>query len=83
MIQGLPDVSWGGGVPYVNKFEQVTRDGHQMSLAGGGQARGGVPCLTSGERGGGLYSEESITFPQLHWQAVIKLKFYQGPTRLS
>ena len=33
--------------PQVNKFEQVSSDGHQMSLAGGA----GFPCLMS--RGGG------------------------------
>ena len=31
------DVSFGEGVPPMNKFEQVSSEGHQMSLAGGGQ----------------------------------------------
>ena len=29
-----PDASTGGGIQ-VNKFEQVSSDGHRMSLAGG------------------------------------------------
>ena len=33
---------WWGGGPQINKFEQVSSDYHQMSLAGG---RVGVPCL--------------------------------------
>ena len=35
----------GGGGPQVNKFEQVSSHGHQMSLAAVGL---GVPCLMSG-----------------------------------
>ena len=31
------DVSTGSGCPQVNKFEQVSSLGHQMSLAGAGQ----------------------------------------------
>ena len=73
-----PDVSSGGGFE-LNKFEQVSSDGHQMSLAGG-------PCPVrssigeGGSRDGGLYNEvqyimangymgttpdttENITFP--------------------
>ena len=30
-----------GGGPQVNKFDQVSSGGHQMSLAGGGRARVG------------------------------------------
>ena len=36
--------SWGG--PEVNKIEQVSIDGHQMSLARGGTKFGG-PCTVS------------------------------------
>ena len=33
VLQQPPDVSTGGGgVPEVNEFEQVSTDGHQMSL---------------------------------------------------
>ena len=50
----LPDNGTGGGVPQVNKFEQVSSDGHQMSLAGGGARPGGVVlCLMSGGRARG------------------------------
>ena len=37
VLQKPPDVSIGGagGDPEVNKFEQVSTDGYQMSLAGG------------------------------------------------
>ena len=42
---------WGRGPgPQVNKFEQVSSDDHQMSVALGGS----VPCLVSGKGGGGL-----------------------------
>ena len=34
MLQKSPDVITGGGIALVNKFEQVSSDGHQMSLAG-------------------------------------------------
>ena len=50
----------GGGGPQVNKFEQVSSVGHQMSVAGVSQADGqglGVPGLMSGEGVGRLYSE--------------------------
>ena len=40
MLQPL-DVSTGGVGPQVNKFEPVSSDGHQMSLAGG-EARAGA-----------------------------------------
>ena len=46
-----------GEGPHVNKFEQVSSDGHQMSLV---VARaGGVPCLMSGaeQRVGAVGSE--------------------------
>ena len=47
-----PDVITGRG-PQVNKFELVSDDGHQMSLAGGGaggrsMSGGDVPCLKCG-----------------------------------
>ena len=53
----------------MNKFEQVSSDGHQMSLAGVGAGARGVPCLEGawgrGQRGShvpclerrGLYNE--------------------------
>ena len=37
-----PDVSTGGGGPQVSKFEEVSSDGHQISLAGEARAWGGV-----------------------------------------
>ena len=52
-----PDVG-GAGCPQVNKFEQVSSDGHQVSLA-----RGVLDLMSRGEegwglgRGTGLYSE--------------------------
>ena len=57
----------GEGGPQINKFEQLSNDGHQMSLAGKagvvgwgerqGQGWGSrLPCLMPGG-GGGLYSE--------------------------
>ena len=46
-----PDASTGGVGPQVNKFEQVSSDGHQMSLAGGRAEA--VPCLMSGAIGPG------------------------------
>ena len=44
-----PDVSTSGGCPQVNKFEQVSSDGHQISLAGSE----GVPCLGVRDSAGG------------------------------
>ena len=43
----MPELMGRGWGPRVNKFKQVSSDGHQMSLAGGA----GFPCLMS--RGGG------------------------------
>ena len=36
---------WGGRGPQVNKFEKVSGDDHQMSLAGGGSLYSDFPCL--------------------------------------
>ena len=44
---------WWGMGPQVNKFVQVSTDGHQMSLAGDEARAGGVLCLMSGEGGTG------------------------------
>ena len=70
-----PDVSTGWGVPQVNKFELISSDGHQMSLAGDGvmgipslmMSRGGaramgVPCLMSGEEGGWAIDTSAVMF---------------------
>ena len=74
----------------MKKFEQVSSDGHQMSLTGGkGSHVQGVPVVRShvwkgAGSGGGLYSEnpceqkdttENITFPQLRCQGVIMLTY--------
>ena len=45
----------------MNKFEQVSSDGHQISLAGRPEL-GGVPCLVSG----GPYSEVQSTMINGH-----------------
>ena len=69
-----PDVSTGEGGPQMNKFEQVSSDGHKMSQ--GGMA-GRVPCLMSGLGPGGPLSDvggegagAGVTFPQLRWRVV-------------
>ena len=52
-----PDVSTGGGGPQMNKFEDVSGDSHQISLAVG---EAGVPCqMFEGgtEAGGGAMSD--------------------------
>ena len=58
-----PDVSTSGLGPQVNRFEQVSSDGHQMSLAWG-SGFDGVQCLMSSREEGkgwgqweGLYNE--------------------------
>ena len=64
------DVSTGGVEPQANEFEQVSSDGHQMSLAGGsGQRQSRVSCLMSEEvevEGAGLYSEVQCTMDNGH-----------------
>ena len=49
----------GGGRPEVNNFEQVSSDGHQISLAGAWYSE--VPCL---EVGGSR--EEGCTVKSMH-----------------
>ena len=82
----------------MNKFEQVSNDGHQMSIARDRTRVSGNVMSDVWEWalgcGVALYNEvqfimgnghigspcgqtdrtENITFPQLHWQAVIRLK---------
>ena len=48
MLQWPPDVSTGIGDLQVNKFEQVSSLGHQMSLAGGLCTRVAWPGLRPG-----------------------------------
>ena len=54
-----------GGVPYLNKFEQVSSDHHQMSLAGGprydvqGRGRGTLPDMSWG-------IPYHVTYPMIH-----------------
>ena len=51
----------GGGVPQVNKFQQVSSEGHQISLIGAGHGTSHVCCWSGGGGGGsdvqGLYIE--------------------------
>ena len=49
-----PPLDVSGGGPQVNKFEQVSSDDHQMSLAGGGRV-----C-----RGGS--TPYYVTYPMMH-----------------
>ena len=49
LLQQPAVASTSRGCPEVNKFEQVSSDGHQMPLTGGGVLRS--------HWGGGLYSE--------------------------
>ena len=46
MLQWPPDIGGGGVDPQVNNFEEVSNDGHHMSLAGdGAEVRGShVSC---------------------------------------
>ena len=74
----------GGGGPQVNKLEQVSIDGHQMSLAVVGL---GVPCLMSGGGPGsgggrtGLYSEVQCIMDNGH--IVTPCEQNGGQTRLK
>ena len=67
-------VGSGGGGYEVNKFEQVSSDGHQMSLAGKGFLYSKVPCLEGGQGqdwgwglgpSGSLYNE--VQFIRVVW----------------
>ena len=55
----------GEGVSQVNKFEQVSSDGHQMSLAGGAWLGGGLHSDVKCIMGNG---HMGIPHAQAHWQ---------------
>ena len=58
-----------GSDPEVNKFEQVSSNGHQMSVARGGRDPSSkVPC------GGGLYSEVQCIMSNCHMDKQKRLK---------
>ena len=40
LVATICQYCWGGGHPQVNKLEQVSSDGHKMSLVGGGAGTG-------------------------------------------
>ena len=59
-----------GWVPQVNKFEQISSIGHQMSITGGPRSDVQDPPCEQTD------ACENIAFPKLRWRAVIILNIF-------